>query len=182
MSPADHGASIRRTRRPWIKRPRAADSTALRPPLLLLAFGSALFTGYVPVASGTVGSAVAVLLWWIIPGTEHPGLLGAMALVALVAGIPAASAMERVYGDDPSQVVIDEVAGQWIALLFLPKTWLAAVLAFAAFRAFDILKPPPVRQLDAMHGGTGIMLDDAAAGLYALLAVHIVFALAGSII
>lgn len=166
MSPTDPD-------RKYIKRPRAAASDAPRPPFFVLALGSALGTGYAPVASGTVGSAFAVALWWFIPGFDHPVFLASTILLTLLAGIPAAAAMERLYGEDPSQVVIDEVVGQWIALLFLPKTLLAAALAFAAFRAFDILKPPPVRQLDAMHGGTGIMLDDVAAGCYALAVVHL---------
>lgn len=138
------------------------------PPLLVRIAGSAFGAGYAPVASGTVGSAVALALYWCIPWM-HDGwvLLGASIAVTL-AGIPVAARMERWYGRDPAEVVIDEVAGMWISLLFVPCTWYAALAAFLFFRAFDIVKPPPARYFDRMHGGFGIMMDDVIAGLYAL--------------
>ncbi len=96
------------------------------------------------------------------------------ALVALVAGIPAASLVEFESADaDPGHVVIDEAAGQWIALLafcgYGHANWPHGLVALGLFRLFDILKPPPARQLERLHGGMGIMLDDVAAGIYALL-------------
>jgi phosphatidylglycerophosphatase A len=85
-------------------------------------------------------------------------------------GIPAGSIVERESGrEDPGQVVIDEVAGQWIALAACPVEIRHALLAFGLFRLFDIVKPWPARQLERLHGGLGIMMDDVAAGIYALL-------------
>ena len=93
------------------------------------------------------------------------------AVAVTLIGIPAASVVEQESGrEDPAHVVIDEVAGQWVALIACPVEMGHAVLAFALFRLFDIVKPWPARQLERLHGGLGIMMDDVAAGLYALLA------------
>jgi phosphatidylglycerophosphatase A len=97
-----------------------------------------------------------------------------LAALVILVGIPAATQVARGSGiKDPQFVVVDEVAGQLIALIAVPLTWKSFLAAFIFFRAFDILKPPPVRQLEALPGGAGIMLDDVAAGLYALAVVHL---------
>ena len=89
-------------------------------------------------------------------------------------GIPAATRVARGAGKkDPQFIVIDEVAGQLVALIAVPLAWKSFLAGFILFRAFDIVKPPPVRQLEAIPEGTGIILDDIAAGLYALLVVHL---------
>lgn len=99
------------------------------------------------------------------------GTIAAAAVVTLI-GIPAGSIVARELGKkDPGQVVIDEVAGQLVPLCVAAPTWKYMLAAFILFRGFDIVKPPPVRQLEALSGGTGIMLDDIAAGIYALLVV-----------
>jgi phosphatidylglycerophosphatase A len=124
---------------------------------------------------GTWGSVAAVLLWGAFAGGLHPApqtlllaLLAAIAL-ALVFGIPAATIVARESGrHDPQFVVIDEVAGQGIALLGSPAGWRHALIALVLFRLFDITKPFPVRQLEKLPGGWGIVFDDVAAGLYAL--------------
>jgi phosphatidylglycerophosphatase A len=124
---------------------------------------------------GTWGSVAAVLLWAACAWTLHPvpqtlllALLAGIAL-ALIAGIPAATIVARESGrHDPQFVVIDEVAGQWIALLFSPFNLTHALLALILFRLFDITKPFPVRQLEQLPEGWGIVLDDVGAGLYAL--------------
>jgi len=93
----------------------------------------------------------------------------------MLAGVPAASIVEKESGkEDPGHVVIDEVAGQFVALMLLPAEFRYVLLAFVLFRVFDILKPPPVRQLERLHGGLGIMVDDVAAGVYALLVALVV--------
>jgi phosphatidylglycerophosphatase A len=90
-------------------------------------------------------------------------------------GIPAATIVARESGrEDPGHVVIDEVAGQLIALIAIPADWRHAALSLLLFRAFDILKPPPIRQLERLPAGTGIMLDDVAAGLFALAVAQII--------
>ncbi len=130
---------------------------------------------------GTWGSAATVVTWAAVahalsPGLRMPVAIALAGLVAIV-GIPAATQTARAYASkDPQFVVIDEVAGQLIALIAVPLAWKTFLAAFILFRGFDIVKPPPVRQLERLPEGAGIMLDDVAAGLYALavmqLALH----------
>jgi phosphatidylglycerophosphatase A len=124
---------------------------------------------------GTYGSVAAVLLWYLAAHLFHPGwfaLAIGTALAALVTtliGIPASTIVARESGrEDPGFVVIDEVAGQWIALIAIRPDWQHAALALVLFRLFDIWKPWPIRRLEALPEGTGIMLDDVAAGALAL--------------
>ncbi len=134
--------------------------------------------GYLRPGPGTGGSAAALLLWLAAAHWAHlthaelsVAALLAAALATLV-GIPAASIVAReAQTDDPGFVVLDEVAGQWIALAAAAPRWPLWLAAFLLFRAFDIWKPPPARQLDRIHGGFGIMMDDVAAGAYAMLCV-----------
>ena len=128
---------------------------------------------------GTWGSAAAVLIWALVwrwvPAHLEWGALAGLALAAILVGIPAATRFARASQlKDPQSVVIDEVAGQWITLLFAPVSWKTMLVGFILFRAFDILKPPPVRQLERLPEGTGIVMDDVAAGLYALLMMQLV--------
>ena len=134
--------------------------------------------GYLRPGPGTWGSAAALLLWlaaahWLpLSQMELSTATLLAATLATVIGIPAASIVTRESGtDDPGFVVLDEVAGQWIALAAAAPRWPLWLAAFLLFRAFDIWKPPPARQLDRIHGGVGIMLDDVAAGIYAMLCV-----------
>ena len=124
---------------------------------------------------GTWGSVATVLLWAAFAWLAHPGphaLLIALAILvgfALALGIPAASIVARESGrKDPQFVVIDEVAGQAIALLFSPADWRYGLIALVLFRLFDITKPFPIRRIEDLPVGCGIVLDDVAAGLYAL--------------
>lgn len=127
---------------------------------------------------GTWGSAAAALIWfglarWI-PGAWQPAALAALAAVAVVLGIPAATLVARASrAKDPQFVVIDEVAGQWITLLFAPVAWKTVLAGFILFRGFDIVKPPPVRKLERLPEGTGIVVDDVAAGIYALVVLQL---------
>jgi len=130
------------------------------------------YSGYSPVASGTAGSAVGVLLY-AIPVFQSSLVLCAASIAGLLIGVYVSGIMERSFGEDPSIVVIDEIVGMWISLLFLPASIAAVLAAFLFFRAFDIIKPPPARQLERLKGGWGVMLDDAAAGVYANVAVQI---------
>ena len=124
--------------------------------------------GYSPVASGTVGSAVALGGLWLIPFTPL-SLALACAVVTLV-GLWAASRVERLLGKkDPGVIVIDEVAGMMVSVLLLPRTLPVLISAFFLFRLFDIWKPFPARESQALTGGLGVMLDDLIAGAYALI-------------
>jgi phosphatidylglycerophosphatase A len=129
--------------------------------------------GRIKPGPGTWGSAAAALIWFAlaryIPAARQPGVLVGLAAVAVAIGIPAATRVARASRvKDPQFVVIDEVAGQWITLLFAPVAWKTVLAGFILFRAFDIVKPPPVRQLERLPEGTGIVVDDVAAGIYAL--------------
>jgi phosphatidylglycerophosphatase A len=124
------------------------------------------------VASGTVGSFVTVIALWLIPFTTF-ALLVTLAIVTLV-GIWAGSRVEMVIdAKDPGIIVIDEVAGMLVSVLFVPRTIPVLVTAFLLFRLFDIWKPFPARQLQELHGGLGVMLDDLIAGAYALALIVI---------
>ena len=124
---------------------------------------------------GTWGSVAAFLLWALTGIGLHvsPQNLEILLLVGIVlsvaSGVPAATIAARESGrHDPGFVVIDEVAGQWITLLFSPADWRHGLIALILFRLFDITKPFPVRRLEGLPEGWGIVFDDGAAGLYAL--------------
>jgi phosphatidylglycerophosphatase A len=129
--------------------------------------------GFMKPGPGTWGSAAGLLLWavlayWLPASSRTPGNVILAVAVTLI-GIPAATQVARAFAKkDPQFVVIDEVAGQLIALVGAPLTWKTFLAGFILFRAFDIVKPPPVRQLEKLPEGTGIVLDDVGAGLYAL--------------
>jgi phosphatidylglycerophosphatase A len=98
----------------------------------------------------------------------------ALAVLITLLGIPAATRVARASAlKDPQFIVIDEVAGQLIALIGVPLSWKSLLAGFVLFRAFDIIKPPPVRQLEALAEGAGIMLDDVGAGICALAVLHL---------
>jgi phosphatidylglycerophosphatase A len=139
------------------------------------AVGTFFGAGLLKPGPGTYGSVAALLLWFGSIHLFHPAPLtqtiGTViaAIVATLIGIPAATIVARESGrEDPGHVVIDEVAGQLIALIAIPADWQHALLSLLLFRLFDILKPPPIRQLERLPAGTGIMLDDVAAGVLAL--------------
>ena len=124
---------------------------------------------------GTWGSVAALLLWALAGIGVHASshilliLLLAGIAISIALGVPAATIVARESGrHDPGFVVIDEVAGQWIALLFSPADWRHGLIALILFRLFDITKPFPARQLENLPEGWGIVFDDVAAGLYAL--------------
>jgi len=138
-----------------------------------LAIASAGYTGFFPIAPGTVGSAVGLVVWGLAR-MYGAGLAVEIALAAglLVVGAWAATLAEGQLGTtDPGPVVIDEVMGMCVTMMAAPFTWPAALAGFLLFRVFDIVKPPPARQLEKQHAGWGIMLDDLAAGVYAWAAL-----------
>lgn len=131
------------------------------------------YCGYAPKGPGTAGSLAAIAIAWPLHEYAGVGPLGfaLLALALLGPAIWAADVTARETGlKDPQIVVIDEVVGQWIALAGASQlNWKSWCAAFLLFRAFDIWKPPPVRQLERLPGGTGIVLDDVMAGVYAAL-------------
>jgi phosphatidylglycerophosphatase A len=138
---------------------------------LALGVASVAGAGYAPVAPGTVGTLVAAVALWLIPFTQA-ALVTAVAVVALLA-IWAGSRVERLLGaTDPGVIVIDEVAGMLASVLWLPRTLPVLLAAFFLFRLFDIWKPFPARQSQALPGGLGVVVDDLIAGAYAMLVIH----------
>lgn len=132
--------------------------------------------GFFPVAPGTIGSLAAVLIAWALThagfGRLHFLILALLLLYPAIraAGIVAIAAGQK----DPQIVVIDEVLGQWLTLTgALCFGWLTFILAFALFRLFDIWKPPPIRRIERIPGGAGIVLDDMMAGVYAALVLFL---------
>jgi phosphatidylglycerophosphatase A len=127
---------------------------------------------------GSWGSAATVLLWWLlshwISASSQPYAAASLAALAVLVGIPAATRVARASRlKDPQFVVIDEVAGQFITLIAAPVSWRSLLLGFILFRGFDIVKPPPVRWLEHLPEGFGIVIDDVGAGLYALAVMQI---------
>ena len=135
--------------------------------------GTFLGVGQLRPGPGTWASVVTLLLWWGLSRTmsSHLFVVAVAITCAIVAiGIPASSVVARESGvKDPGFVVIDEVAGQMIPLIIAPLRWKYLLASLILFRCFDILKPPPLRALERLPDGTGIMLDDVGAGGYALL-------------
>lgn len=145
---------------------------------LALACSTAFGVGYAPVAPGTFGSAAGLLLWWLLPKTAAVQLTAIVAVFAI--GIWSGTVAETHFKrTDPGPVVIDEVLGMLVTLLFNPVGWQGAAIGFVLFRLADIVKPYPSSRFEALHGGLGIMADDGMAAVYsnlALRAVLLVFA------
>jgi phosphatidylglycerophosphatase A len=153
-----------------VSRPRAP----LWATLVATLFGA----GRLKPGPGTWGSIATVIVWGLIGSRIPPeartwATIVAAALVTLI-GIPAATQVARASGlKDPQFVVIDEVAGQLVALIAVPLDWKTFLAGLILFRVFDILKPPPIRLLERLPEGTGIVVDDLGAGLYALAVMHL---------
>ena len=127
---------------------------------------------------GTWGSLAAMLLWWLlashVPASLHVPVILALIVASTAIGIPAATLEARGCGEkDPSHVVIDEVAGQLVTLIACPILWKPLLAGFILFRAFDIVKPPPIRRLEKLPEGIGIVVDDLAAGVYGLIVLQL---------
>ncbi len=163
-------------------------------PFVTKLIATGLFSGYMPFASGTFGTIVGIIVY-LIPGFERVGILGSAAVLFFFIGVAVSAKVASVVGHqvnrdaaltkkifqpgehetpDPSIVVIDEIVGVWITLLFLPKSVASIVGAFILFRLFDVVKPYPAGRLERIPDGWGIMLDDVVAGIYANIVLHVV--------
>jgi len=136
------------------------------PSFISKCIATAFFAGYSPVAPGTAGSLIALLPLFFFPGI-HTFILALLIIFFFILGVWVSKKFEAALGKDPQVVVIDEVVGMWVTMLFVPITWFNLAAGFILFRFFDITKPPPARQLEELQHGWGIMLDDVAAGIYA---------------
>ncbi|MGB6122640.1 MAG: phosphatidylglycerophosphatase A [Bacteroidota bacterium] len=175
------------------------ETQPTRPHFFTRLIATGLFTGYSRWAPGTVGTLLAVLIY-LIPGVSSPPVLLTLTVIGFFAGVITSGRVARAeggtltasaarlkqafqpgseHGPDPSIVVIDEMVGMWVSLLWVPKTIVAVVFCFLLFRLLDILKPEPARTLERLPGGWGIMGDDVVAGAYTNLAFHLLLLLAG---
>lgn len=141
-------------------------------PFIYRFIATGFFSGYAPVAPGTAGSALA-LAFLLIPSFASVWTIVPVTCVMFVLGGISAEHAERVLGQDPSAVTVDEVVGMWLSLWFVPVTLWTAAAAFFIFRFFDIVKPFPARYFDRKSGGWMIMLDDVAAAVYTNLVLQI---------
>jgi len=137
-----------------------------------------LGVGRLKPGPGTWASIATVILWALASLVIPPSARTWTNVIAVVGvtlvGIPAATRVARASGNkDPQIVVVDEVAGQLVALIAVPLAWKTSLAGLILFRAFDILKPFPIRRLERLPEGIGIVVDDLGAGLYALAVVHL---------
>jgi len=138
-----------------------------------IAFASFGYVGFAPVAPGTVGSAAAIPFFLLLRLAHSAWLEIAVCAAIVAAGAWSARITEQALGvADPGPVVIDEVVGMFVSLLFLPATPLVVLAGFVAFRVFDIVKPWPADRLEHVPGGWGVMADDVMAGVYANLTLQ----------
>mgnify|MGYP005834913485 CR=1 FL=1 len=139
---------------------------------IIYLIGTGLGSGYAPIAPGTAGSLLAAVLFWILPLNMHWWIF--IIVVGFLVGLWVSTQIEREKGEDPGLVVIDEMIGQWLTLIFLPSTLFYLAGGFLLFRLFDIFKPFPINRSQNLKEGWGIMTDDVLAGLYANLLLQFV--------
>jgi len=154
------------------------DSAATPAPRWATLIATFFGAGRLRPGPGTWGSLAAMLLWWLLAShlPQSWQLAAILALIVLVTavGIPAATLEARGCGQkDPQHVIIDEVAGQLVTLIACPVLWKPLLAGFILFRAFDILKPPPIRSLEKLPQGTGIVVDDLGAGVYGWIVLQL---------
>ena len=132
------------------------------------------YCGYFPFAPGTVGSAAGLVFYLLVWWTQSPIVEVGMIVALFAIGTWAGTIAERYFGGvDPGPIVMDEVVGMLITLAFIPVGWSGALAGFVLFRIFDVIKPYPADKLEAMHGGLGVMADDAMAAIYANLSLRL---------
>jgi phosphatidylglycerophosphatase A len=133
------------------------------------------YCGYSPIAPGTVGSAAGLVFYLLVWWAQSPLFESALILALFVTGVWAGTTSERYFGGiDPGPIVLDEVVGMLITLAFIPVGMVGALIGFLLFRVFDVLKPFPAGRFEKLHGGLGVMADDAMAAIYANLALRLV--------
>lgn len=145
--------------------------------IFVLAIATGAGSGYAPMASGTVGSVVGLVLWLALAGLSPLGYAAASASVALLGVWAAGRASEIFRRHDDGRITIDEVAGMLVSLAWLPARLEVAALAFVLFRLFDIWKPFPAGAAERLPGGLGVMADDLVAGVYANLGGQLIWRL-----
>jgi phosphatidylglycerophosphatase A len=149
---------------------------------LAVFLATAGYSGYFPIAPGTVGSAVGLVVYAAIRWLNPPYFAAAELAVIVclfAAGVWAGTTAERYFGGiDPGPIVLDEVVGMLLTLALIPVGVTGAIAGFVLFRIFDVIKPFPARRLEALHGGLGVMADDAMAAVYANVSLRLMMLIA----
>jgi len=137
------------------------------------------YCGYFPIAPGTVGSAAGLVFYLLVWWTQSPLVEIGLILGLFALGTWAGTVTERYLGGvDPGPIVLDEVVGMLITLALIPVGVSAAIVGFFLFRLFDVIKPYPAGRLESLHGGLGVMADDAMAAVYANISLRLLMWLA----
>ena len=151
------------------------DPDVMRDRLVVLIM-TFFYTGKFPGIPGTVGSLAGLLLFWALNG--HPHIRLGIFLILAICGVGLGARAEKIFGKkDPHPVVIDEVVGIYPAFVMAPPDILAIALGFLIYRIFDITKPFPMRRLERLPAGWGIMADDFLGGIYTALVLRVLFLL-----
>jgi phosphatidylglycerophosphatase A len=141
---------------------------------LAVFIATAGYCGYFPIAPGTVGSAAGLIVYLLVWWSGSPVVEVSLIVVLFAAGVWAGTTAEQYFGGiDPGPIVMDEVVGMLITLAFIPVGWSGALAGFFLFRLFDVFKPWPARSFERLHGGLGVMADDAMAAVYANLSLRL---------
>ena len=149
---------------------------------LIVALATGLYSGKIPFAPGTWGSAFALIPWYFCRGLSLVNYLIVLAVIFVVGFLASGSAEKIIDRPDPGCIVIDEILGMFITLTLAPNHPAAWLLGFVLFRIFDVLKPFPVSWFDThLHGGIGIMMDDVMAGIYALICLQLIWLVIGKL-
>jgi phosphatidylglycerophosphatase A len=135
--------------------------------IIATAFGC----GYIPKIPGTVGSLLAVLIYWFYPVDTNA--LITISLVLFFVGVPVATIVEQSEGKDSGKIVVDEITGQVLTFAFIPFSGINVILGFILFRIFDIWKPYPINISQKLPKGWGVMIDDVLAAVYANIILQI---------
>ena len=139
---------------------------------------SVLGIGYVGKGGGTIAALFYCMIWLLLPAAFSYSVWQIVITFFIIAtGIVTGNKVDKVWGKDSSKVVIDEVAGMAIGLLFVPHKIIYVVIALVLFRFFDIVKPLYIKKMEALKGGLGVMMDDVLAGIYANIVLQIFIAL-----
>jgi phosphatidylglycerophosphatase A len=146
---------------------------------LAVFIATAAYCGYFPFAPGTVGSAAGLVVYLLVWWSQSPLVEIALIVALFALGVWAGTTAEQYFGGiDPGPVVIDEVVGMLITLAFIRVGWSGALTGFFLFRVFDVFKPYPAGRFERLHGGLGVMADDAMAAVYANLSLRVIMWLA----
>ncbi|MEO0094766.1 MAG: phosphatidylglycerophosphatase A [candidate division WOR-3 bacterium] len=139
--------------------------------ILKIGFITGWGTGYIPIAPATFGCVLSVIIWYLL--VDFPLIYWAVFINLFVWGLVISQEFVKEWGKDPRKIVVDEYATLLLPLYFVPKRILPLVIAFVLFRIFDVIKPPPLRQLERLPGAWGIMLDDLGSAIYTTLIIVI---------